>query len=218
MPRPKKKKLESSTRAPPEPPAPAEPPAPPLAPPTPPRPTKMLAPESPSKTVLQQAQRKARILAKKKDSEFTKLVIKHEKALVLAERIFAAKMRRIELESKWKPPRRVLDPFNGLKRITKAELELQEARYTRLGVLLLACEADAEVLRAQGAAKDVKIARLKRQLHRLPGARGGRGVDGAPRVLGFESERDSECFRQVSTMFFHLPSFILRHTVTEKSC
>ena len=37
----------------------------------------------------------------------------------------------------------------------KAELELQEARYTRLGVLLLACEADTEVLRAQGAAKDV---------------------------------------------------------------
>ena len=104
------------------------------------------------------------MLTKKKDAEFTKLVIKHEKALVLAERIFDAKMRRIELESKWKPPRRVLDPFNGLKRITKAELELQEARYIRLGVLLLACEADTEVLRAQGAAKDVKIARLKRQL------------------------------------------------------
>ena len=105
------------------------------------------------------------MLTKKKDAEFTKLVIKHEKALVLAERIFDAKMRRIELESKWKPPRRVLDPFNGLKRITKAELELQEARYTtRLGVHLLACEADTEVLRAQGAAKDVKIARLKRQL------------------------------------------------------
>ena len=50
-----------------------------------------------------------------------------------------------------------------MARIDKATAELSEARYARLGAVLLACKADGEILRAQMASKDAKIARLRRQ-------------------------------------------------------
>ena len=124
----------------------------------------IVAAESPSKSVLLRAQREARIMAKKKAAEARALITEHQQAYELAGRVFDAKLKRIETESQAKNPSRKFSAARVAARIDKATAELSEARYRRLGAVLLACEADGEVLRAQIACKEAKIARLRRQL------------------------------------------------------
>ena len=132
--------------------------------PRPPKLTRIVAPESPSRTLLLRAQRLARITAKKKAAESRKLLTEHQQAYEVAGRLFDAKLKRIETESHAKNPSRKFSAARAAARIDKATAELSEARYTLLGAVLLACEADGEVLLAQSACKDAKIARLRRQL------------------------------------------------------
>ena len=161
MPRAKKAKPAPAPAPPPAPPTPAQPPDPP---PTPPKPNRIVAPESPSKTQLLRAQRLARITAKKKAAESKKLVTEHYEAYEVAGRLFDSKLKRIEAESLAKNPSRKFSVARATARLDKALAELSEARYRHLGAVLLACEADVEVLQAQNACKDAKIARLRRQL------------------------------------------------------
>ena len=161
MPRAKKAKPAPAPAPPPAPPTPAQPPDPP---PTPPKLTRIVAPESPSRTLLLRAQRLARITAKKKAAESRKLLTEHQQAYEVAGRLFDSKLKRIETESHAKNPSRKFSAARAAARIDKATAELSEARYTLLGAVLLACEADGEVLLAQSACKDAKIARLRRQL------------------------------------------------------
>ena len=103
-------------------------------------------------------------MAKKKAAEARALLTEHQQAYELAGRVFDAKIKRIETESQAKNPSRKFSAARAAARIDKATYELSEARYRRLGAVLMACEADSEVLLAQIACKDAKIARLRRQL------------------------------------------------------
>ena len=130
MPRPKKAKPAPAPAPPPAPPTPAQPPDPP---PTPPKLTRIVAPESPSRTLLLRAQRLARITAKKKAAESRKLLTEHQQAYEVAGRLFDSKLKRIETESHTKNPSRKFSAARAAARIDKATAELSEARYTLLG-------------------------------------------------------------------------------------
>ena len=88
MPKAKKKAV---VAAPAEPPAPPTPPEPPGAPPSPPAKVgarRIVAGESPSKTLLLCAQRKARAIAKKAAAEAHSLVTEYQKKYEVAGRVF----------------------------------------------------------------------------------------------------------------------------------
>ena len=66
-------------------------------------------------------------------------------AYTVAGRIFDTKMKRIQADANRKKPAKSIGPYKSLSRINKAESDLKEARYTRLGAVLLSAEADIEV-------------------------------------------------------------------------
>ena len=72
--------------------------------------------------MLQRAQREARITAQKKAAEVSALLTEHEQAYELAGRVYDAKLRRIEVESRAKNPARPFSPARprAAARIDKA--------------------------------------------------------------------------------------------------
>ena len=161
MPRPKKKKVETTVvESFPEPEADEVPP-----PPSPPRPArKMVKPESPCKTVLYRAQKEARAVARRELAAAQRDVTSMQQQCAVAGRVMDAKFRRAQTAADRKKPGKPLSPVLALNRMHKAELEYRAAHEKVVGACLLAAEADATVLRAQMAVKDAKIARLIRQL------------------------------------------------------
>ena len=161
MPRAKKKKPPPAHSPPPDPSAAPETP---LPAPSPLKPTKVVAGESPSKTVLLQAEQAARRAAATKGKEARALVLKYQKEYEVAGRVFDARMKRIELEATSTKRKKNISPYTALDRMTTAASELSEARYRRLLALFLSSDTECEILHANLAAKDAKIARLRRQL------------------------------------------------------
>ena len=86
---------------------------------------------------------------------------KAEKKLALAQRLYDAKMRRIDASQAGK---RHGSPFGELERIYKAELELLRARLERSESEAFACNAEANWLAQQCRVLRMQNAKLVRSM------------------------------------------------------
>jgi len=119
-----------------------------------------------------------RLKRKEAEAELDELFIEYEvmqeadseavKQLKLAERIYGAKMRRLDASQAGK---RHGSPFGELERIYKAELELLRARLTRSESEGCAHNAEANWLAQQCCVLRLENAKLTRTVRKLGGAR-----------------------------------------------
>ena len=171
MPRPKKKKAEVA-QAVEEMPIEEEDQAEQPPPPSPPSKKKsVVAPESPSKTLLQKAQRRARLFVTKAQKHLAK---KMERANGLFEAelsVFEAKIKSLERAEKAK---KKPSPVGQLQKAHRAETAMQHAHYAHLLAKYDVTLDLVHVIEAQLAATEAKVVRLTRQLRVAKRAKRGR--------------------------------------------
>ena len=164
MPRPKKKKAEA-VEAVEEMPIEEEDQAEEPPPPSPPsKKQSVVAPESPSKTLLQKAQRRARLFVTKAQTHSAKCTKKMERANGLFEAelsVFEAKIKSLERAEKAK---KKPSPVGQLQKAHRAETAMQHAHYAHLLAKYDVTLDLVHVIEAQLAATEAKVVRLTRQL------------------------------------------------------
>ena len=164
---------------------------------TPPKPTKVVAGESPSKSVLLQAQRQARQIAKKKQAEARSMLQEAVAAYAVAGRIFDSKMKRIEGEM---PTARSPPNLSARTRPCPGSIR-QRMTSWRPGTHTWEpyCCQRKQISKFWRHRRPQKMQRSRDSGGScgLRGAHGGRDVGGALRGSGLVSEHDLECFGYV---------------------
>ena len=178
MPRPKKKPVQQRRAEAPTPaylvPAPSPPEAPP---PTPPKPTRVVAAESPSKSVLLSAQREARRVAASKKKEALIFVKAAEQRYAVQGRLFDAAMRRCD--------RMKLSAVNCFSRWKT--IQLATDKLYRQGATSSTTKQTSKFCVPRWQSKTQKSRASSASCPSL-GVQSGRGVGGAPRGCALVSD------------------------------
>lgn len=164
MPRAKKKAVavaEVVDEVPTPPPEPAEPPPPPS---TPPRKSKPVKAESPSKSVLLTAQRRARSIRNKLSKKTAEKMERANAMLEAEDLLFGRRIKELQRLENLKLPVKKPPASQQLQKASKAEMCMERARYNHLMTKYEVATELHELYEAELVVQERKIARLERQL------------------------------------------------------